>query len=581
MGSCGMHVGPRAVVRKAIRQGYYWPTMHEDAKEEVQKYDSCQIHAPVPRLPKTLMTSIMAPWTFYQWGIDILGPLSPAKGGAKFVIMTIDYFTKWIEAKPLVAFTALSHTLFYTLSALTNTYFHARAWSWDHSWGEADVSFFLIYGYARNLLIKGWNIAHLIQYEILLKHSPSNVTNPVCVPKKRNLSIFRGLKGAWKHIRTLEWKWKRDGTPVPSEMGQLTTESDFAIIFISVIVRKEGPAPSCSRIVSLSFSTLCLRISQFYFSMGAGKGYNSAVECHLDVVEVISSSLIIPKPNGWLYFWERTPGEYEAHGYKLGLGMKDNSESALSTNKEAITTLGLRHGPDSYGRQQWGIFRNGRKPDGAMPRGAAVIQRMQALSGMIGRKASVGGFLSPPSNPRAQLWTGGGNYQAGVRGANGIRYPSSPSRKRWIIGAVRIDPCSDIANALSIPPGETLPGLDMPRILLKERGAFGNADTGGAWLSSARATAGDKPEEGEDDVKSSCPLCPGRHTCYNGRDKGSQNSVWKAFIRGAWSDNGEDEVEKTKDETCLVAQAPDEICLGINLESDEWIKDSGYSKHMT
>ncbi|KAG9438443.1 hypothetical protein H6P81_021613 [Aristolochia fimbriata] len=130
------------------------------------------------------------------------------------------------------------------------------------------------------------------------------------------------------------------------------------------------------------------------------------------------------------------------------------------------------------------FFRNGRKPDGTMPRGAAVRQRMQALSGMIGRKASVGGFSSPPSNPRAQPWTGGGNYQAGRR---------------------------------------TLPGLDMPRILLKERGAFGNADTGGAWLSSARATAGDKPEEGEDDVKSSCPLCPGRHTCYNGRDKGSRS----------------------------------------------------------
>ena len=71
----------------------------------------------------------------------------------------------------------------------------------------------------------------------------------------------------------------------------------FPINFVSVIVRKEGPAPSCSRIVALSFSTLCLRISQFYFLVGAGKGYNSAVECHLDVVEVISSSLIIPKPN--------------------------------------------------------------------------------------------------------------------------------------------------------------------------------------------------------------------------------------------------------------------------------------------
>ncbi|GKB73558.1 reverse transcriptase domain-containing protein [Tanacetum coccineum] len=90
IGSCGMHVGPQAVVRKVVRQGYYWLTMHEDAKKEVEKCDSCQIHALVPRLPKTLMMSIMAPWPFYQWGMDILGPLPPARGGAKFVIMAID-----------------------------------------------------------------------------------------------------------------------------------------------------------------------------------------------------------------------------------------------------------------------------------------------------------------------------------------------------------------------------------------------------------------------------------------------------------------------------------------------------------
>ncbi|KAJ7941630.1 ORF40t [Quillaja saponaria] len=40
---------------------------------------------------------------------------------------------------------------------------------------------------------------------------------------------------------------------------------------------------------------------------------------------------------------------------------------------------------------------------------------------MIGRKASVGGFLSPPSNPRAQPWTGGGNYPRwSTVGAEGI-----------------------------------------------------------------------------------------------------------------------------------------------------------------
>ncbi|GJT47232.1 hypothetical protein Tco_0955947 [Tanacetum coccineum] len=63
--------------------------------------------------------------------------------------------------------------------------------------------------------------------------------------------------------------------------------------------------------------------------------------------------------------------------------------------------------------------------------------------------------------------------------------------------------------------------------------------------------------------------------------KSPRNNNQRAFIGGAWNDSGEYEEEKTKDETCLVAQASNEICLGINLEPDEWIKDSGCSKHMT
>ncbi|GJY54502.1 retrovirus-related pol polyprotein from transposon TNT 1-94 [Tanacetum coccineum] len=54
-----------------------------------------------------------------------------------------------------------------------------------------------------------------------------------------------------------------------------------------------------------------------------------------------------------------------------------------------------------------------------------------------------------------------------------------------------------------------------------------------------------------------------------------------AFVGGSWSDSGEEDDEKTKDETCLVAQASNKICLGVDLEPDEWIKDSGCSKHMT
>ncbi|GJW04333.1 retrovirus-related pol polyprotein from transposon TNT 1-94 [Tanacetum coccineum] len=55
----------------------------------------------------------------------------------------------------------------------------------------------------------------------------------------------------------------------------------------------------------------------------------------------------------------------------------------------------------------------------------------------------------------------------------------------------------------------------------------------------------------------------------------------RAFVEGSWSDSGEEDDEKVNNKTCLVAQASSEICLGVDLEPDEWIKDSGCSKHMT
>ncbi|GJV04110.1 alpha/beta hydrolases superfamily protein [Tanacetum coccineum] len=55
----------------------------------------------------------------------------------------------------------------------------------------------------------------------------------------------------------------------------------------------------------------------------------------------------------------------------------------------------------------------------------------------------------------------------------------------------------------------------------------------------------------------------------------------RAFVRGSWSDSDEEDDEKVKNETCLVAQGSSKICLGVDMEPDEWIKDSGCSKHMT
>ncbi|GJY75222.1 hypothetical protein Tco_0480338 [Tanacetum coccineum] len=55
----------------------------------------------------------------------------------------------------------------------------------------------------------------------------------------------------------------------------------------------------------------------------------------------------------------------------------------------------------------------------------------------------------------------------------------------------------------------------------------------------------------------------------------------RAFVEGSWSDSGEEDDEKAKDEACLMAHASSEICLGIDLEPDKWIKDNRCSKHMT
>nr|GEV02029.1 reverse transcriptase domain-containing protein [Tanacetum cinerariifolium] len=76
-GSCSMHVGPRSVVAKALSPS-------SRAKN-----------------PQEKLTPITSPWPFYKWGIDIAGPFSEGPGKVKFLIVAMDYFTKWIEATPV------------------------------------------------------------------------------------------------------------------------------------------------------------------------------------------------------------------------------------------------------------------------------------------------------------------------------------------------------------------------------------------------------------------------------------------------------------------------------------------------
>ncbi|GKA72646.1 reverse transcriptase domain-containing protein [Tanacetum coccineum] len=100
-GSCSMHAGTRSAVAKALRTGYYWPTMHKDARALIRACQDCQVHRPIPRNPQQNLNPITSPWPFYKWGIDIVRPFQEGPGKVKFLIVAIDYFTKWIEAKPV------------------------------------------------------------------------------------------------------------------------------------------------------------------------------------------------------------------------------------------------------------------------------------------------------------------------------------------------------------------------------------------------------------------------------------------------------------------------------------------------
>ncbi|GKG04285.1 reverse transcriptase domain-containing protein, partial [Tanacetum coccineum] len=100
-----MHAGMRLVMAKALRIGYYWPTMHKDAKALIRACQDWQVHKLVPRNPQQKLTPITSSWPFYKWGIDIAGLFSEGPGKVKFFIVVMDYFTKGIAAKPVATIT--------------------------------------------------------------------------------------------------------------------------------------------------------------------------------------------------------------------------------------------------------------------------------------------------------------------------------------------------------------------------------------------------------------------------------------------------------------------------------------------
>ncbi|KAL0401565.1 UNVERIFIED_CONTAM: hypothetical protein Slati_4186400 [Sesamum latifolium] len=104
-GCCGSPRSTRILANKALRAGYFWPTMKQDAIRLVSKCERCQKHSSLIHQPAEPLTTMLSPCSFRQWGIDIVGLFPLAAGQRKFLLVAIDYFTKRVEAEPLARIT--------------------------------------------------------------------------------------------------------------------------------------------------------------------------------------------------------------------------------------------------------------------------------------------------------------------------------------------------------------------------------------------------------------------------------------------------------------------------------------------
>ena len=100
-GVCGTHQGAKTLSRRLVRAGLFWSNMHDDATNLVRKCESCQKASNLSNIPAYERINIASAWPFDLWGIDILGLFPQASRQRKFIIVAVEYFTRWVEAESL------------------------------------------------------------------------------------------------------------------------------------------------------------------------------------------------------------------------------------------------------------------------------------------------------------------------------------------------------------------------------------------------------------------------------------------------------------------------------------------------
>ena len=100
-GICDLHIRGCSLATEMVFAWYYWPTLKANIFDFTRRCRRCQEFIDVPHTSLNNLHSPSSPWPFTMWGMDILGPLPKAPRAVKFLLVIVDFFTKWIKARPL------------------------------------------------------------------------------------------------------------------------------------------------------------------------------------------------------------------------------------------------------------------------------------------------------------------------------------------------------------------------------------------------------------------------------------------------------------------------------------------------
>ncbi|GJZ08804.1 reverse transcriptase domain-containing protein [Tanacetum coccineum] len=99
-GPTGGHHSANLTARKVFDAGFFWPTIYRDAHTMIKSCDTCQRQGKISQRDEMPQNAIQVYEIFDLWGIDFMGPFTSSHGN-KYILVAVDYLSKWVKAKAL------------------------------------------------------------------------------------------------------------------------------------------------------------------------------------------------------------------------------------------------------------------------------------------------------------------------------------------------------------------------------------------------------------------------------------------------------------------------------------------------